>query len=261
MSDEEARARATGWTPKEEFRGDPDRWVDAEKWNKRADELMPILKANNKKLVEDLESANSKLGATESEVSELKKTLKRMADASAKVSEREYSRALETIRKEQAQAISEGDAGRWEELEKQKDSLEKPEKIDISETPIEDPGKAQREFMERNPWYDAPGKEAMTGYAYKKASELQANGITDPAKQLKMVEDAVKQAFPDEFNNKRRQTQAVEGDSSKPEKKSSGKKGYDDLPAEAKTACDNFVKTIKGYTKEQYVKEYFSEEE
>ena len=35
-----------------------------------------------------------------------------------------------------------------------------------------------------------------------------------------------------------------------------GAKGYADLPADAKRQCDRFVKTIPGFTREQYVKDF-----
>ena len=38
--DIEAEARKHGWRPKEEFKGDPARWTDAETFVKRADEVM-----------------------------------------------------------------------------------------------------------------------------------------------------------------------------------------------------------------------------
>jgi len=56
MSEEtaETKAKAMGWSPKDEFRGDPDRWVDAETYVRRGEEFIPFLRANNKKLEEEL---------------------------------------------------------------------------------------------------------------------------------------------------------------------------------------------------------------
>jgi len=252
MSESEDRARLSGWTPAEEFKGDPDRWVDAETWNKRADELMPILKATNKKLEEKLTQYESEIGATKKELEDLRKTTKRMADVGSKISQREYDRALETIRKEQSRAVAEGDADAFERLEKQKDSLEKPEPIEIN-TP--DP---RNDFISRNPWYGQDGKEEMTGYAYIMAEKYAKQGLA-PEEQLTRVEADVKQKFPEEFGNKRRQTAAVDGDDKPPQKPS--KKGYSSLPAEAKAMCDKLCASIEGYTKEQYVKDYFEGEE
>ena len=37
-------------------------------------------------------------------------------------------------------------------------------------------------------------------------------------------------------------------------------KTYNDLPSDAKIECDRFVATIKGYTREKYVTDYFEED-
>jgi hypothetical protein len=55
------RAKMMGHIPKEEFRGDPEKWVDADKYVERAENLMPILK--------------SQLGKYENEISSLKATV------------------------------------------------------------------------------------------------------------------------------------------------------------------------------------------
>lgn len=38
----ETRARSQGWVPKEEFRGDPDKWRPADEFVKRGEEILPI---------------------------------------------------------------------------------------------------------------------------------------------------------------------------------------------------------------------------
>ena len=71
----EERARQSGWTPLEGFKGDPDKWVDADAWNERTDSVMPILKATNLRLEEALETTKNELGATKQELLNLKKTM------------------------------------------------------------------------------------------------------------------------------------------------------------------------------------------
>ncbi len=44
----EQEARQLGWVPQEEFRGNPDRWIDAESYLERGKTIMPILKENNR---------------------------------------------------------------------------------------------------------------------------------------------------------------------------------------------------------------------
>ena len=46
----EQEARTLGWVPAEEFKGDPNRWVDAETFVERGHTVMPILRKNNERL-------------------------------------------------------------------------------------------------------------------------------------------------------------------------------------------------------------------
>jgi hypothetical protein len=55
--DFDAEAREHGWRPKDEFPGDAAKWVDAETFMKRADEVMPLLKAQNARLKRDYRRA------------------------------------------------------------------------------------------------------------------------------------------------------------------------------------------------------------
>ena len=48
----EDRAAQMGWVPVDKFRGDPAHWVDAETFVKKGEEVMPILRANNRRLEE-----------------------------------------------------------------------------------------------------------------------------------------------------------------------------------------------------------------
>ena len=63
----ETQARAMGWLPKEQFRGPESSWIDAEAYVERGNNIMPILKANNEKLIQRLsqvEAQNAELTAT-----------------------------------------------------------------------------------------------------------------------------------------------------------------------------------------------------
>lgn len=248
------RAKMTGWTPKEQFRGDPEKWVPAEEWNRRTDEIMPILKSTNQKL-------ESELTSTKTELQNLKKVVKQMADVNNKVGEREYQRALETIRKEQKAAVENGDGDKWEELEKQKDTLEKPQGVNIPDadtTQSTDAQKKQQEWMDKNDWC-TPENPELYGYAQYIGNTLVARDGEPKLEHLDEIEKQVKEKFPDKFSNKRRETPSVDTGDTPPEKAGS-KKNYNALPKEAKEQCDKLVDEIPGYTREQYVKDYFEAE-
>lgn len=260
---DENRARMSGWTPKEEFKGDPNRWKDASTWNKMADDYMPFARATIKTL-------EGTLGATQVELASLKKTMAQVIQANEAVSQREYTRALETIRKEQVAAITEGDAEKWQKLEQDKDALQnqKPAKIVIpQDNPQDIAARNRASFQTRNSeWY---GKDPeLTGFAVYVGNQLAQRGVPE-VDQFAEVERAVKEKFPQKFGNQRRDESAVDGGSGMPARPVSGKKQtYDALPAEAKTACNTFVQSVTTryptrdakQERAEWVKNYFGEE-
>jgi hypothetical protein len=73
----EDKALRMGWVPKDQFKGAPEKWTDAETFIKRGEEFLPFLKANNRKLEKALENATADLA-------EMKKTLKEFGDFHSK---------------------------------------------------------------------------------------------------------------------------------------------------------------------------------
>lgn len=86
----EQQAIERGWRPKEEFNGDPDKWVDAGEFMRRA----PIFE---------------KIDSMGRELRETKKALIEMRKHHEKVRETEYKRALEELKAQKRAAFEEGD--------------------------------------------------------------------------------------------------------------------------------------------------------
>src|SRR3990167_3011505 len=55
-------ATGMGWSPKESWRGDPEKWIDAETFVARGREVLPILRANNKQLQAKVDTLSGQLG-------------------------------------------------------------------------------------------------------------------------------------------------------------------------------------------------------
>ena len=240
------RAKMMGHIPKEEFRGDPEKWVPADKY---AENLMPILR--------------SQLGKYETEISSLKSTLEaqrkttekilKMSEKSQKIA---YEQAKKDIMREQAQAVSDGDVEKWQKLEEKKESLPQPEVIVAEEpkNPIYDQWAAQ------NSWINEPDSDmAIFANSYGPIVQEKYPNISYP-ELLKKVEEKVKEVFPQKFSNPNRQNQTVV-DTGAPTTPSKSKKTYNNLPADAKALCDQNVKDGLYKTKEEWVKVYYEEEE
>lgn len=235
--DYEAEARKHGWTPREDFKGDPGKWVDAETFVKRADEFMPFLKKQNSALKRELD--------------DLRKEVKRASAYFTKAEERAYNRALAELEARHEEAVEAGDVVAAKRVMREVQQLQDEKPIPEAK-PEFDEAQARRElneWIERNDWY-------VTDDARRRYADFQAESM-GPATEwpdgnkawLEELERRVERKFAE------RKPVPVATSGSRPAA-SKGGKTYADLPAEAKRACDKFV--AKGIipNREAYVKAY-----
>jgi len=257
------RARMSGWTPQEEFRGDPDRWMPADAWNERTDTVLPILKATNQKLEATVRNSVSKVERLEQQLQATKTTTERMLQVQSKIASQAYQNALNDLRSKQKEAALVEDWDKYDSIQKAQDELKPPEIIeappevtagddtagDIDPTPF-------LEFREKNKsWYDNETTPEMTGYAHHLGSKLQAEGITDPIEQLKQVEAGVRKAFPDFFTD-RRDIATVSDPAPGGGNAGGGTAAWDKLPADAKEQYKLIAAEIPNYSKKDFLEAY-----
>jgi chromosome segregation ATPase len=103
----EERATAMGWQPKESFKGDPARWADAETYVERGESLLPIVKAQNRELRDQVSALKGNQSRLEQTVKESQDAIKALTEIhteatmrAAKDRKRELVTAIETARKE-----------------------------------------------------------------------------------------------------------------------------------------------------------------
>jgi len=244
----EVEARKFGWVPQEEFHGDPNQWRDADTFLRKGREINGFLR-------KDLEKLNTRNATLEAELTELRETMTEFSKFHQETAKREYDRALRDLRELKKEAIAEGDGDRVVQIEDAIDQLkqEKPPEVKApKEPPKVDPVFIQ--WREQNQWYGTD--EDMTVFADGFAERLRKQkpelvGLDFLAE----VEKKVQSTFKKEV---RPSACPSPVDVSTPSRGSTSKKSYADLPAEAKQACDKFVK--QGLlSKDQYVKDYFGE--
>lgn len=254
----EERAKLMGWVPKEKFRGDPEKWIEAEVFVERADNVMPIMKENLNRMEQKFDDYTK---SSKTEIGKLTEQLQRMAELSQTAADRAYKRAVNDLKHQQKDAIREGDVERFDAIEKQIDNLQDgfPENKPSTKTTND----------EEHPDF-APWKKTNFWYGQDKELSAFANGIAqviinemptiDGKEFYDEITKRVKDSFPHKFSNRNREkSDAVEGGGDG--ERTSGKKGksYNDLPPEAKIACDNFVKDGLFKDRQEYVKDYFVE--
>lgn len=258
----EERAKIQGWVPKEEFRGDPTRWIPATDFVKRADEMMPILKSVNKKLETQVSELGKKLTDTRG-------MIEKMVKINEKYTDDFYQSRIVDIEKQKRKAAEDGNFDLYDRLEIQKTQIAKPEKIEVvppSENHVDGPNPVVAAWVESNQsWWGVDVE--MTNYAQYLGEQMAKNKdpLAVPGKEYdfcQKIERQLKKTFPTRFANPNQNRMDVDesrirgGDNVD----TKGKKSWNDLPQDAKAQCNKLLVEIPGYTKEKYLKDYFEGE-
>jgi len=237
--DFDTEARKHGWTPKEEFKGDHSRWVDAETFVKRADEVMPLLKKQNAGL--------------KAEMDELKRTLKQASKHFEASEQRAYQRALADLTAKHDAAVEVGDVVAARKAVADMNALATPETI----VQPADAGPSQEQLRgELNAWIEANDWYALDD-AKRRYADLQADlmGTADkwPGGQKAWLAE-LGQRVGKKFEQREVKTPITNGGGNRPTAR--GGKSYADLPPEAKRMCDRFVKSGVIKDRDAYIKSY-----
>lgn len=256
-------AESQGWVPKERFRGNESDWVDADIFVKRGREILPILRKNNENLIKDLNSTKEQLKEFREAAEEFKKFQKDAYERKAQ----EYELRIQAIKESRAQAISDGDGQKVnalddaldqakDELKDAKQAVKDADKTPISAAPVNeevDPGLQQ--WLDKNTWFGQDKR--MTGIVNGIGESLRLEfPLLKGQAFLSKLDEVLAEEFPNKFGNKQAPTSRVESGAGRAGRgNSSNVPNYDNLPPEAKAACDRFVKQ-KLMTREQYVADF-----
>ena len=262
QSDDVVReAKSQGWIPKEYYKGKDEDWVDAETFVKRGREILPILRKNNEHLLKDLQQTKEQLKEFREAAEEFKKFQKESYER--KVAD--YEQQIKAIRAERAQAISDGDGQKVDALD---------DALDAAKEGVREAKEAAKEAVKATPPTTAtptlePALQAWLGknewFGKDKRLTGMANGIGESLRLehpelkgqelLDKLDEALAEELPHKFGKKGSPASRVESGSGRQGRSGSSARSYDNLPADAKAACDKFVKQ-KLMTKDEYVQSY-----
>ena len=255
-------AESQGWVPKDRFRGNESDWVDADVFVKRGREILPILRKNNENLIKDLQSTKEQLKEFREAAEEFKKFQKEAYERKAQ----DYENRIQELRESRAQAISDGDGQKVnalddaldqakEEFKEAKQAIKdadvvKPQQETTSEAI--DPG--LQVWLDRNSWFGQDKR--MTSIVNGIGESLRLEFPTLKGQPfLDKLDEVLAEEFPNKFGKKQSPASRVESGSGRQSRSGSNTQSYDNLPSEAKAACDRFVKQ-KLMTREQYVQDF-----
>ncbi len=257
----ETRAREMGWVPKEEFRGDPERFVDADTFVKRGEEFLPILKATTRKQVEQINELQGRLTKTESLLKEANEAIQAVRESTDKAELDRLRGTQKELKAEIKKAREEEDIDRELELQNQltrvSDTLTeagKPKKSEKKEAPKSEPDPMQdpvfKGWVDDNPWFNTDRRK--TALAVAIADDLRAGGDKTTGRAFfDKVTAELNKTLGIKDNPNRETPSKTEGGSrgSNGGGSGGGGKTYADLPPEAKEACDRQSSRLVGPNK------------
>lgn len=254
-------AESQGWVPKERFRGNESDWVDAEVFVKRGREILPILRKNNENLIKDLNATKQQLQDFREAAEEFKKFQKESYQRKAQ----DYEKQIVEIKESRAQAISDGDGQKVNALDDALDQAKEDFKeakqavkdADVVRTPDPTPEAIEpglQQWLDRNTWFGQDKR--MTGMVNGIGESLRLEfPLLKGQPFLDKLDEVLAEEFPNKFGKKQSPSSRVESGSGRQSRSGSSAQSYDNLPQEAKAACDRFVKQ-KLMTREQYVSDF-----
>ena len=249
-SDLETEARAEGWVPEAEWKGDPPKhgFLTAEEFVERGKTVIPILNSKLKKRDEEMESLRAELNG-------IRQTASQFEEFSQKALAREQAerkRLEEALEARRAQAITDGDGTAAVAAERELNQIRQATPPAPPPPPPLDEREAQR-WVEANPWF---GQDpTMQRWARALSKELLDTGRARPGIDvLNKVAEEAKLAFPDRFAEARPRMAGVETAARR--QAPNYRRTFDDLPQEAKDSFSQFQKLGVKMTKQQYLDQY-----
>ena len=261
-SEVQHEAESQGWVPKERYRGNESDWVDAETFVKRGREILPILRKNNENLVKDLNQTKEELKQFREAAEEFKKFQRESYERKTA----DYERRIQEIKESRAQAISDGDGQKVnalddaldeakEDLKEAKQAVKDVVSVPEAPTPTSiDPN--LQSWLDKNTWFGEDRRMTSIANGIGESLRLEFPGLKGQAF-LEKLDEVLTDEFPNRFGNKTKGSTSsrVESGSGRQGRGNSNAQSYDNLPADAKSACDRFVKQ-KLMTREQYVADF-----
>jgi len=279
----EARAKELGWAPKEQFKGDPERWVDAVTYVQRGEELVPLLKATTRKQGEKITQLETKLTKAEAALATATDAISALTEATSKANLDKVRDSKKEIKAALVKARTDGDVEQEVELHDKLSEVNEAIKASetaagttkASKTASGEP--APKEDLTQNPewiawttdneWWGIDKRK--TALAMGVAQELREKGDTSQGKAFwDKVAKETNETLGVKPNTMRDIPSKVEGDTRGSAGGNGRGRSYEDLPKEAKDACEVFAERVVGKGRafadvaswrKHYTAEYFKE--
>lgn len=282
----ETRARVMGWKPKEQFKGDPDKWVPADEFLDRGI-ASPAIMAERLAFMGDRlarqERDNQHLSGRFDEAIGTINTMTTMLRTSEK---RQYDRAKAELEAQREKAVEVGDTATFRRLDTEVRELEKAAPVTMAPPSAATPtngraasadNPAVQAFYRRNPWYS---KDPVLTQEADIIHTGLVNARPDMTveQNLAEVERRLRTYFPDRFqgaaapngaaalteNPRREEPGAVSPAAAQaPMRRQAARRSFATMPQESKTAYVKYKKMLEGHgeplSENEWAEDYWSQ--
>lgn len=238
----EQEARSAGWLPKEEYSGDPAKWVSAEVFNARTP------------LFEKIDELNRQLRSqSHTHAKNMQLVQKHLKD----LREATYQKGIDDAKRAHRAALEDGDLVAADEIKDHIQEIRERQKEDIQlDTQVP---QTQQEFppefrmwVSQNKWYESDDELKAAADTY--GLTLHRKGI-QPDKVLEKVSEHIKKVFPEKFHNPNKQKASAVESNTSISIRNKGKSIEDSMTQEEIAVMHKVMRTAK-MTKEEYLKDY-----
>lgn len=212
MEEQEIRDKATaiGWRPEEEFKGDPALWVDAAEYLRRGEEVLPLVKAENRRMHERQDKLTAEISRLAAVVGEQRKSMDDMAkfnlqQLADKLTEqkRQLTAQLREARKDEDNSLVEDLEEQLEENTEARGKVKdvvaaqaaKPAPQTQQQAAVETP--EYKEWAAANPWFGGTSlaDDAKSAVAMRLGAKATAAGKTGKAF-FEAVDEGLAELYP-----------------------------------------------------------------
>lgn len=239
-----AEAKSMGWSPKENFRGNAEKWVDADEFVERGKNLMPLLRANNERLQKELLTRDAKIDTLTQKLEGATVAIQKLEHHYTEANKQAVQVAKNQLKAELKEARESNDVDAEQQILGQLDTIREaertaaaqPEKKDPPNQPVENKSDLSPEFKQwhaDNPWFGPDKKK--TKEVSRIAEDLRDEGTTLVGRDfmdecVRIYEEKNGTPPADDLPPNK-----VEG--AAPRRSGTATKGFASLPQAAKEAC------------------------
>lgn len=145
--DYEAKASELGWVPKEKFRGDPAKHVDAKTYWEKGELVLPIVKQQR-------EEAKKEAAELRKQLAEVKGTMSDFQKFTEEAAERKYKAEVAELRAAKAAAVEAGDKIAYQRADDALEEIKEAKPQPVKTEPKQDVGDPEFEaWVKENDWY------------------------------------------------------------------------------------------------------------